>query len=143
MAVKTFKQLLEEVEYNPNHPDPKHHEAEFHRRVAKYWPHGAIVFHEAPGHVASSIRKKGIEGEYGIFATIGQPSGFVSGKKTVATFRVPPEHNHPDMIQPDMRYDAKNPHRDLLKQHPDLDGADININTNKIPPSKVTFLHEE
>jgi hypothetical protein len=138
--MKTFKQLLEEVEYNPNHPDPKHHEVEFHRRVAKYWPNGMIVFHEAPGHVASSIRKHGIKGECGVFGTIGQPSNFVTGPKTVATFRV--KKGEVD-YQPDMRYNLKNPYQDLLKQHPDLDGADVNININKIHPSKVTFVHEE
>ena len=86
--MKTFKQLIEAItQYDSSHPDPAHHEAEFHRRINQHYPRGLSVYHESPGHVASSIIKQGIQGDYGIFGTIGQPSNFVTGPKTTINFR--------------------------------------------------------
>lgn len=134
--MKTFLQFLkEEHDY----------QREFHDRISKHWPHGIIAYHEVPGHVADSIRKHGIEGDYGIFATIGEPSNFVtSEKKTVVAFRIPPHHNNPDHIHPDMRYDPNKPHKDLLQQHPShLSGADISINADNIPPHRIISIEEK
>ena len=142
--MKRFKHLIEETErYDPDHPDPEHHQREFHRRVAEHWPNGILAWHETPGHKAASIKKRGLLGDYGVFATIGKPSGFVSGHKTSTIFHIPNEYNHPDHIWPDMRYDPDNPHKDLLTQHPTLTGADIAVNTDKIHPSKIFSVSEE
>lgn len=142
--MKTFKQLIEDIaQYDPNHPDPAHHEAEFHRRINQHYPRGAIVYHESPGHVAASMKKHGIVGSYGIFGTIGQPSNFVTGPKTTVTFRVPPVDNKPGLFVPDMRYDPENPHKDLLEQHPNLDGADVCLNVDRVPPSRLGLVREE
>lgn len=139
--MKTFKNFIyENTKYNPEHPDPAHHEQEFHNRIAKRWPHGIIAYHEAPGHQGESFRKKGIEGDYGIFATVGEPSNFVtSKKKTVVKFRVP-VNSH---VQPDMRYDPDNPHKDFIKQHPDTTGGDINISDEHIHPKHIISVEEK
>lgn len=133
--MKSFSQFLnEEHDY----------QREFHQKIAKHYPNGIIAYHEAPGHVADSFRKKGIEGDYGVFATIGQPSGFITGeKKTIVAFKIPSHHNTPEHIAPDMRYDPDNPHKDLLDQHPDLKGADISINDEHIPPHRIVSIEEK
>lgn len=139
--MKTFKDFMyESTTYNPEHPDLSHHEKEFHRRINSRWPHGVVAYHEAPGHHADSFRKDGIEGEYGIFATVGQPSNFVSSdKKTIVKFRVPANLD----VRPDMRYDPDNPHKDFIKQHPNTVGGDISISSERIHPKHIISIEEK
>ncbi len=67
-----------------------------------------------------------------IFATIGEPSGFVSGDKVMVKINVPRQY-YKDVV-PDMRYlpagEGGNPYTQLLTEHPKLVGADIGMNWN-------------
>lgn len=139
--MRTFiKFICENLGYNPEHPDPLYHKQEFHHRISKNWPNGIVAYHEAPGHHANSFRRSGIKGDYGVFATIGQPSNFVTAKKkTIVKFRVPPRSN----VHPDMRYDPDNPHKDFLKQHPDTTGGDISISDEYIHPKHIISVVEK
>ena len=115
----------------------------FHDMIGDRYPHGLYAYHESPGHVKSSILRHGIQGQGdGVYATIGNPSNFVSSnKKTVVLFKLPPHRNTPDFIAPDMRYDPSNPHHDLLSQHPNLDAADIYIN-HDLHPRHIVHVNE-
>lgn len=137
--MKTFKKFVIES-YNPDHPDEDHHIAEFHRRIAKHYPNGVELYHEAPGHVGDSMKKHGIKGEYGIFARVGEPSNFVtSEKKTIVKFRLPPHSNNPDEITHDMPYDG---HKDFLKRHPNIKGGDVSVNREVIHPRHIVDVKE-
>jgi len=135
--MKTFAQFITEAS--------DRYEREFHDRIHKHWPNGIIAYHESPTCPGDSFRKHGINGDYGVFATIGQPSNFVtSAKKTIVKFRIPPHHNNPNHITPDMAYEPDNPHKDLLSQHPgDLTGADISLNTENVPPHRIISIEEK
>lgn len=130
--MKTFKQFIKEDR------DESEAREEFYSKLKKMHPDGVHLYHETPGHVADSIKKKGLTGEYGVFATVGQNSNFVSDKKKTITHFVVP-HNHIRSITHDMRYDS---HRDLLDEHPDVKGADVSTSFEKIPHHWVKSVRE-
>lgn len=107
-------------------------ERRFRERLKAWWPEGVDLYHESPGDVAASMQRRGIQGEYGVFATIGRPSAFVTtAKKTIVQFRIPPSHY--EYLSPDMRYGGVSGmrHYDLLRQHgPTLIGADVGYGDN-------------
>jgi hypothetical protein len=128
--MKTFKQYMTESKSA----------SEFHHKLFNA-ADDIDVFHEAPGHVKSEIEKHGVKGTYGVFGTIGEPSGFVQGKKTVVHMKIPSAlHHH---IEPDMRYDSKDPHAAFMKEHPNMRGGDVSINLNRIPKQWIHKVEEK
>lgn len=95
---------------------------DLYAHLSYHYPHGLEVYHETPGHVADSIKKNGLSGEYGIYSTIGQNSNFVTvPKKTITKFVIP--RNHYQYIKPDMGYGTDpdlshlTPEQDFLEKH--------------------------
>ena len=120
---------------------------DLHRALYTHYPKGLPVYHETPGHQKESILRKGLQGDYGIFGTIGKTSEYVtSKKKTITHFVIPPhEYKH---IAPDMRYgDAPNvgdnPETHLFHEHGETaHGAAICYNSERIPNHWVKHIHE-
>lgn len=94
--------------------------------------------HESPGYISSAFMKQGISNEdQGVFASIGDKSDFVSGKKTRVWFRIP--QRVVSYVRPDMRYDADFPFSDLIDQHSSIKGADVFIQS-KIQPEWIDHI---
>lgn len=115
---------------------PEGAEAYFSRRMGEMIRQEHVVFyHEAPGDHADSFRREGIRSEYGVFASVGVPSEFVTSReKTIVRFRAPPSQT--DHVSPDMRYYGLNKlsaEQMLLLEHPDITGAYVSF-PDAIPP---------
>jgi phage-related protein (TIGR01555 family) len=98
-----------------------------------------VFYHEGPGDWAAAAKTDGIENDYGVFATIGQPSNFADADvKTVVAFKVPKDVLARSVV-PDMRYSGEgDPYQAVLKAHPDLTGADVGIGVEgNIPPAWI------
>lgn len=109
------------------------------------------MYHEAPGNVVDSMRQNGIQGGYGVFAAIGQPSGYVtSAEKTVVHFRLPKSEIRDGGVVPDMIFGMEkgllqndnsvlpidiSPEQHFLIERPNMVGGYVSINTENIPPS--------
>ncbi len=101
---------------------------------------GVVMYHESPGDVRDSMLRTGIRSGYGIFARVGEPSGYVtSDVKTVVKFYLPKNEITRDNIGPDMRYtwsEKLSPSQILLLAHPTVKGADVSINHWERLPKK-------
>ena len=136
-----MKKLKDFVLENKN--NEKNAENKFRYTLRTMHPDGVHIYHETPGHVANSIKQKGLidsqDSPNTIYGTIGQTSGFVNTpKKTITHFVIPHSLSH-RLIHHDMRYDGYN---HLMSEHPNAKGADISINASKIPISWIKSIKE-
>lgn len=105
-----------------------------------------MFFHEIPGDQATSVARKGLVGEYGVFSAVGEPSKFVTSPvKTVVGFRVP--YMELDHVGPDMRYfdhEQLGAHQRLLQEHPteNLRGAYVSY-PDDIPKAWIKTIRVE
>lgn len=115
------------------------HQEEFEKVLRRQYPYGLPVFHESPGDVARSMLEEGIIGDYGVFAAVGEPSNFVSGKKTSVYFLIPVNQYH--LVSPDMQYIGETEDvsltANLLRQHKGVKGAYVSINVENIPKTWI------
>lgn len=90
--------------------------------------------HESPRDYTHFIRN-GITSEEGsIFATVNEESNFVTKlPKTEIWFKLPPKTD----VIPDMRYES---YKELVMKHPEIDGADVSIDTDHIPLRWITAI---
>lgn len=147
-------------EFSEGRDSPEHG---FHSVLRNYaYYHGGgnhiDIYHESPGHVKKSIEKHGFnpdhqEGDHpslpsadGIFATVGQPSGYVTQKKkTIVHLRVPAHHAE-KYFAPDMPYGnrpgskTEDPHDDFVDHHGRDDGKGGDVYYDHPKPHK--FIHK-
>lgn len=105
-------------------------EAAFNARLAAANPD---FYHEVPGDAIASIKRHGIKSEYGVFASVGKPSGYVSAKqKTIVTFKLPKAEIAAGNVHPDMIYGTEHitPHQHYLMSHPKLTNGYVSYNAD-------------
>jgi hypothetical protein len=133
--MKKFIQIIIE-----NDLKEKNAERKFRYALKAMHPDGVHVYHETPGHVAKSIKEKGvIDSQYNtVFGTVDDPSGFVSSTKKTITHFVIPHSLSNRLITHDMRYSG---YSHLIDEHPNVRGSDISIDGN-IPREWIKSVKE-
>jgi GNAT superfamily N-acetyltransferase len=102
--------------------------------LAEQYPEQVDLYHESPIENYSSIKERGLT-EEATFATIEEPSGFVSGDKVIVRFSVPRKFY--SRICMDMRYGGDEDY--FFAQHSVLKGADVAYNA-KVPKAWIKEL---
>jgi 2'-5' RNA ligase len=111
---------------------------EFRRQLKREFPIAVDLYHEAPYAALDSIIKNGLTSGESVedtnFATIGQPSNFVTTPdKLIVKFNIRSRPDQLDRIRPDMRYTSDDPAEDLMGEHGGVMGADVAVNGRILP----------
>jgi len=115
-------------------------ESEFYRLLNERAKKGFInITHETFMENVSKILKEGIRGY--VFGTVGHhyKQQFVTSPN-VAIIHLEIPKEFVQFFTPDMRYDPDDSFGDLLRQHPDLTGADLSLNLEYIPPEWIVRI---
>jgi len=117
-------------------------QAEFERAITEQYPDGLTVYHESPLENLDSLKKEGLYENS--FATIGKPSDYVTAKhKVIVEIKLTPKESKgvsPDMaFTPEQDAPGENRYANLLRKHNGVYGADISINTDQLPPHRLTI----
>lgn len=97
------------------------------------------LFHETSINNLESIKKNGLTNEAN-FATVGEPSDFITSKeKLIVKFNIDNTSHERESIAPDMRYDPENPAKDLLLEHKGVQGADVSYES-EVKPNQIDYI---
>ena len=142
--MKKFKDFIVETDKDSERRE-RNAENKFRFGLQTMHPDGVHLYHETPGHVADSIKQKGLkcgnDCPNAIYGTVGQPSGFVSSSKKTITHIVIPHSIARHLITHDQRYDG---YHHLMSQHPDIKGADVSVRVRqgKLPDEWIRSVKE-
>lgn len=109
---------------------------EFQRAIRTQYPSGLPVYHETTLELAEQIKRDGLWPE--MFATVGTTANFIiTPDKAVVFVQLTPRESR--AVSPDMRYysEGVSPETVLLREHGGVRGADISLNNEHIPASRV------